>query len=131
MEVDFCGKWTPPIYLGLYVHGLQSTFVWIHLQVDPASQEQVSEFLNGNAIDELMGSGDKDTLLMVLQTKSKVIEQTSEESLVDKPAIEVEDEKPMSPLQKAQSVALAKGKVSRVSPTAIFAELHLNLAVLL
>ena len=27
MEVDFCGKWTPPLYQGLYVHFLgKSTF---------------------------------------------------------------------------------------------------------
>ena len=84
-------------------------------QVDPASQEKMTEFLTGNAIEELLGSGDKDTLLMALQTKSQALEQTSEESLVVKAEVSLPEAKPMTPLEKAKSVALAKGKVIKYS----------------
>jgi hypothetical protein len=110
-----------PISLGIGVHNIYVVIedIWgakavFHLPtpvvVDPISGAAFDTFMKSGKLDELAGSGDKGTMMMVLQAQAQVLADSEEALMTEEALVGIQSLAP-SPEEEEYNKAVVKGQL--------------------
>ena len=72
MEVDFCGKWTPPLYQGLYVHSYPPFYGYQYSETMGCHQKSPTDYYGDINYDEFPNGSDIMGVHMASKLSKKV-----------------------------------------------------------
>ena len=79
--------------------------------VDPVSPTDFEDFMNSGLLEELLGSGDKGTLMTVLQAQASVIADSDATLINEEPLVNLGDDDILTDAEKEFNKAAAKGQL--------------------